>query len=40
MLLFPQVATYLNPKNSEGFIRLDMSEYQNKHEAILSIVLY
>ncbi|XP_057377244.1 mitochondrial disaggregase-like isoform X4 [Daphnia carinata] len=30
--LAKQVATYLNPKNTDGFIRLDMSEYQNKHE--------
>ncbi|EFX86089.1 hypothetical protein DAPPUDRAFT_313073 [Daphnia pulex] len=30
--LAKQVSNYLNPKSSEGFIRLDMSEYQNKHE--------
>ncbi|EFX69276.1 hypothetical protein DAPPUDRAFT_329298 [Daphnia pulex] len=27
-----QVANYLNPKDSEAFIRLDMSEYQHKNE--------
>jgi len=27
-----QVAAYLNPDKPEGFIRLDMSEYQSQHE--------
>jgi len=27
-----QVAAYLNPGKAEGFIRLDMSEYQSQHE--------
>ena len=29
-----QVAAYLNPDKPEGFIRLDMSEYQSQHEVI------
>jgi len=29
-----QVAAYLNPGKPEGFIRLDMSEYQSQHEVI------
>ena len=25
----------MNTKNADGFIRLDISEYQNKHEVII-----
>ena len=28
------MAAYLNPDKPEGFIRLDMSEYQSQHEVI------
>jgi len=30
--LAKQIASYLHKNNKDGFIRLDMSEYQEKHE--------
>jgi len=30
--LAKQIASYLHKSNKDGFIRLDMSEYQEKHE--------
>ena len=35
-----QVAAYLNPKTPERFIRLDMSEYQSKHEVKFPVCFY
>ena len=31
--LAKQVADYIHAENAEGFIRIDMTEYQNQHEA-------
>lgn len=37
--LAKQVASYLHKDKKDGFIRLDMSEYQHNHEVLFKFLL-